>query len=309
MAMIEGFKGKLKLIGAAAALALAGCAAQPAAETAGSAAAGAPRPAMWKVSDADTTMYLFGTIHLLPEGRTWRTAAFDSALASADELVLEIGDVGDPAAMAQSMMKMGLSPTPLPPLRERVPEAKRAALDAIIKESGIPAAALDRFETWAAGLSLLGVTFQRLGLNPEFGVEKTIGAAWKDSGKPTIGLETAEEQFGFFDGMPETEQRVFLEGVLDSPEEAKKQFAEMLDAWSRGDEAAIARTFEDEQNMTPALREVLLTRRNARWAEWMDARMKRPGTVFVAVGAGHLAGKDSVQDFLKKKGHRAKRVQ
>jgi hypothetical protein len=54
---------------------------------------------------------------------------------------------------------------------------------------------------------------------------------------------------------------------------------------------------------------VLLTRRNARWAEWIDARLDRPGTVFLAVGAGHLAGRDSVQAMLEKRGIKAKRVQ
>jgi uncharacterized protein YbaP (TraB family) len=297
---------KLTGLWAAAGLALTGCAAQPDARSASAAAA--QRPAMWKVSDADTTLYLFGTIHLLPEGRTWRTAAFEQALAAADELVLEVANVDDPAAGAGAMMKLGMSPG-LPPLRQRVPEAKRAALDGMIKESGVPAAALDRMETWAASIVLLGVSFQRMGLDPKLGVEAAITGPFKASGKPVRGLETIEEQFGFFDTLSEEQQRTFLKGVLDSPEEAKKQFDAMLEAWSRGDLDGLARAFEDEQNLTPALREVLLTRRNAKWAEWLDARMDRPGTAFVAVGAGHLAGKDSVQAMLEKYGHKAKRVQ
>ena len=297
---------KITRLWAAVGLALTGCAAQPEAESASAAAA--QRPAMWKVSDADTTLYLFGTIHLLPEGRTWRTPAFEQALAAADELVLEVANVDDAAAGAGAMMKLGLSPG-LPPLRERVPEAKRAALDAIVKDAGVPAAALDRMETWAASIVLLGVSFQRMGLDPKLGVESAITGPFKASGKPVRGLETIEEQFGFFDTLSEDQQRTFLEGVLDSPDEAKKQFAAMLEAWARGDQEGLARAFEDEQNLTPALREVLLTRRNAKWAQWLDARMDRPGTAFIAVGAGHLAGKDSVQAMLGKYGHKATRVQ
>jgi uncharacterized protein YbaP (TraB family) len=37
--------------------------------------------------------------------------------------------------------------------------------------------------------------------------------------------------------------------------------------------------------------------------------MAEPGTVMVAVGAGHLAGSDSVQDFLMKRGLTVSRVQ
>jgi uncharacterized protein YbaP (TraB family) len=253
-------------------------------------------------------VYLFGTIHLLPEGQKWRSPAFEQALASADELVLEVADADDAQAGAASMMKLGMSPN-LQPLRMRVPEDKRAALDAMIKDAGIPAAALDRMETWAASIVLLGVSFQRMGLDPNLGVEKAIAGPFKAGGKPVRGLESIDEQFGFFDALGEDEQRAFLVGVLDSPEEAKKQFDAMLSAWARGDLDGLARAFEDEQNLTPQLREVLLTRRNAKWAKWLDERMDRPGTAFVAVGAGHLAGKDSVQAMLGKYGHKATRVQ
>ncbi|HEX9955000.1 MAG TPA: TraB/GumN family protein [Allosphingosinicella sp.] len=296
---------QLKTLWASVALALAvgGCAA-PAVE----AKPRAPRPALWKVSDADTTIYLFGTIHLLPEGQGWRSPALEKALAGSDELVLEIANIDDQMASAQAMAKLGMSPN-LPPFRERVPEAKRATLDAMIAESGLPAAVFDRLETWAGALPLLGVTFKRLGLDPSSGVETTLTEGWKKSGKPVRGLETIEEQLGFFDTMPEAEQRAFLEGVLEPSGAAAKQFAAMLDAWAKGDEAALNRAFADEQNLTPALRQVLLTRRNARWADWLDKRMDQPGTVFVAVGAGHLAGPDKVQAFLKKHGHKAKRVQ
>jgi uncharacterized protein len=83
----------------------------------------------------------------------------------------------------------------------------------------------------------------------------------------------------------------------------------MLDAWSRGDLKGIARTFDDETQMSPELKDALMRRRNARWAEWLARRLDRPGTVFVAVGAGHLAGADSVQKMLEARGIKAKRVQ
>jgi len=300
---------KLKSFWAAAAAAgvLAGCAAQPRAES-GAGAARAPLPAMWKVADADTTVYLFGTIHALPKGQTWRGPAFEQALASADELVLEIANSEDGAAAGAAMIKLGMT-AGLPPLRERVPEARRAALDEMIKGAGVPVQALDQMETWAASVVLLGVSFQRMGLDPALGVEKALSEPFKASGKPVRGLETFDEQFGFFDTLPEEQQRTFLLGVLESPEEAKKQLDAMIVAWGRGDQAGLAKAFADEQNMTPELREVLLTRRNAKWAEWLDARMDRPGTAFVAVGAGHLAGEGSVQSLLKKRGYTAKRVQ
>jgi hypothetical protein len=270
--------------------------------------ASAAKPAMWKLADDDTIIYLFGTIHLLPEGQKWRTPAMEQALAAADELVLEIGDADDPMVAAQGMMALGMSPG-LPPVAERVPADKRAALRAMIAESGVPEAVLDRMETWAAGLTLLGVTFKRLGLDPELGVETQITGPFRKSGKPVRGLETVKEQFGFFDTLPEDAQRAFLVGTLDDSAAARKQFKAMLDAWAAGDVKGIERSFNDEASLSPELRDALLSKRNARWADWLDKRMDRPGTVFVAVGAGHLAGRESVQAMLKKHGYKAKRVQ
>src|SRR3954465_1017706 len=99
-------------------------------------------PAMWKVADKDTIISLFGTFHLLPQGGAWRTPAFDKALASSDELVMEIGNIDDQNAVAGAMIKVGMG-TGLPPIAERVPTEKRAALKAMIAESGAPEAAFD----------------------------------------------------------------------------------------------------------------------------------------------------------------------
>jgi hypothetical protein len=271
-------------------------------------AAKAARPAMWKLADKDTTVYLFGTIHLLPEGRGWRTPAMEAAIKGSDELVLEVADIDDMMASARAMAKLGLSPG-LPPIAERVPEAKRAAMRAMIAESGYPEAVFDRLETWAAALSLLGVTFKRLGLDPSLGVERQIGTPFRASGKRVIGLETVEQQLGYFDTLSEAAQRAMLLSVVEDSKETRAQFAAMLDAWTSGDLKGIARTFDDETQMSPELKSALMSKRNSAWADWLARRMEKPGTVFVAVGAGHLAGADSVQSMLRKKGLKAKRVQ
>jgi uncharacterized protein YbaP (TraB family) len=294
------------MLGALLATALAGCAAQPVADKAAPPASA--RPAMWKLADPDTTIYLFGTFHLLPKDYRWRTTAFDSALAGADELVLEIANIDDKSAAATTMMKLGVSPG-LPPLRERVPADKREALATMVAESGLPVAMLDRLETWAAALALTGVTFKRIGVTGEAGVETDLSAGYKAGGKPIRGLETVDQQLGYFDALSEDAQRHFLAGVLESPENAREEFRKMISAWARGDEAGIAATFDEEAKLSPELRKALLADRNARWTDWLDARMDRPGTVFVAVGAGHLAGRDSVQSMLKARGLKAQRVQ
>ncbi len=294
--------------GAAAALAGLGLASASAAQAPQAASAAPARPAMWKVADKDTTIYLFGTIHLLPKGVEWRTPALDAAIAASDTLYLETDLGSDPMAAAQTMMRLGMSPG-LPKIVERVPAAKRDAFRKMIADIGVPEAALDRMETWSAALTILAMSFRKMGLDPAAGVEQGLTASYKGKKKPVKGLETVEQQFGYFDRLSEASQRAFLTGMIDNPADARKEFQAMLDAWKRGDVDAIARTFDSETALSPELRDVLMKRRNAAWAEWVAKRLDQPGTVMVAVGAGHLAGNDSVQRLLRSRGLKATRVQ
>jgi hypothetical protein len=289
----------------AAAVAAAGwtCAPTAAAKTA---APAGPKPALWKIADEDTKIYLFGTIHALPKGLAWRTPALERALAEADELVLEtVLDETQKGAVAKAALAMGIGKD-LPPLKERVPAEKRAELAKLIAVSGAPEKALDRMETWAATHVLMASSMKRLGADAAEGVERRLAGG---SAKPVSGLETVEQQLGFLDQLSEGAQRALLVSALEDPVSTKAQFQDMVKAWAAGDTDAIARTFDDETMLSPELRKVLMTQRNAVWADWLQQRLAKPGTVMVAVGAGHLAGRDSVQAMLAAKGLKAERVQ
>jgi uncharacterized protein YbaP (TraB family) len=299
MSLLKRFGRKLAAFTAIAATACAAPAAEPK----------AAKPALWKVADSDTTIYLFGTIHLLPKGTQWRSQAFDKAAAGSDILVVEtVIDEANPAATMSELFKLAISPG-LPPLSARVPADKKAALDAAIAKSGIPAQALDKMETWAAAFLLLGVQFKDLGLDPGSGVETTLRKQFADGGKPVDQLETNAEQLGFFDRLSEDSQRKFLVAVLDDATEMKGQFDGMLAAWSKGDVNAIAESFNAELGDAAELKDALLVRRNANWARWVQGRLDKPGTVMMAVGAGHLAGEESVVSMLQKEGVKVTRVQ
>jgi len=164
-------------------------------------------------------------------------------------------------------------------------------------------------ETWAAAFLLLGGQFKDLGLDSGSGVESVLKKQFTDGGKSIAQLETNAEQLAVFDTLSEKSQREFLEGVLDDPTAMKTQFAGMLSSWTRGDVEGIARSFNSDMKETEELSQALLARRNANWARWVKGRMDQPGTVMMAVGAGHLAGDQSVVRMLQKQGLRVQRVQ
>ncbi len=266
------------------------------------------RPALWKVVDADTTIYLFGTIHLLPKGLDWTTPTMEAAMAASQALVLEVVLDKDPGRMAAIMTKLQSTPG-LPPLRDRVPPENRAALARLVKASGISPVYLDSLETWAAALALSSSALARLDLTHAEGAETQLNKVFAAARKPVSGLETAEAQMGFFDKLPEAAQRTFLASVADDDADLQKEFRAMIAAWKAGDVRTIAVTFDEEAKLSPELTEVLLQRRNAAWAAWIDQRMKTPGTIFLAVGAGHLAGQQSVDALVALKGHKVERIQ
>jgi|SRR4051794_9738371 uncharacterized protein YbaP (TraB family) len=267
------------------------------------------RPALWAVSDPDTTIYLFGTIHLLPENFQWRTAKFNEAMKGSQELVVEtIVDNKNPTKLMSAMASMAFA-RGLPPIIERVPAAKRATLEAAIKKNGTPVAALNQMKTWAAAFVLLKDKFQELGLKGDEGVETVLRDGFTAQGKPIGELETNVEQFGFFDRLPEPAQRALLEGAIDPTTSMNKDFGGMLSAWASGDVGGIAKTFDRDLSTSPALRDALIRQRNANWSRWIEQRMAQPGAVMIAVGAGHLAGKYSVVEMLKKDGYKVRRLQ
>jgi uncharacterized protein YbaP (TraB family) len=266
-------------------------------------------PALWAVADADTTVYLFGTIHLLPEKYQWRTPAFDRAVDGSQQLVVEtIVDDKNPLKMMSALASLGLSKG-LPPIAERVPPAKRPALEAAIAKSGIPRPAFESMETWMAAFLLLGNQFKDSGLKGEEGVEKVLRDSFASKGKPIGELESNVEQLGFFDKLPEPAQRELLLGAIDQPQSFNAEFRQMLGAWARGDVSAIARTFNRDLGNSPDLKQALIERRNENWSRWIEQRMGQPGAIMIADGAGHLAGTDSVIDMLRKGGYQVRRLQ
>jgi hypothetical protein len=266
-------------------------------------------PALWKLADADTTIYLFGTIHILPAGTNWMDPAIKRAVDGAQSLTIETVLDQDPSKVATILMTTGTAKG-LPPLVERVPAAKRAQLAALVKSSGFPPQMLDGMKSWAAAIMLTGAALSQIGVDAAAspGVEPQLTALFRAAGKPVDGLETPEQQLGFFNQLPESAQRAFLVATLDNPEKARAEFREMIAAWGRGDPEAIQRAFDKDPEFTPALRDLLIRQRDRNWADALAKRLDQPGTVFVAVGAGHLVGPDSVQKMLAAKGLKVERV-
>jgi len=286
---------------------LSACATAPGADAPTVAAAPTPGPAMWVIKDEDSTIYLFGTVHILKKDTQWRTPAFDAAFGSADELWLEIDPGDDPNAAQGLVMSLGMNPGK--PLSSLLTAEQNTRLNTVGATFGLPPGGLDPFKPWMAGLTLSILPLMKDGYDPNLGIESIVRADAKTSGKTIKAFETTEQQLRFFDNLPVATQIEFLMSAVDGAAEGSKMLDGMVSAWSTGDtdalEAVLIAEMKDDY---PDLYKVIIVDRNIAWAVSIQEMLKGKGVSFIAVGAGHLVGEDSVQALLAKKGIKAKRL-
>ena len=262
-------------------------------------------PALWTLTDEDTTIYLFGTVHLLKPELEWRTPEFDAAL-EASEVVYTEADVLSPDAQAEAqslVMDLGMldgGETLTGILDDDAEREVEEALDIV----GLPMAALDPMEPWMAGITLSQVAVMNQGYTPGAGVESVVIGEAQDAGKELAYFETVEEQLDFFANLPEDDQVAFLvagaEAIEDDPEMLDRLVAE----WAEGDVQGLGDMMSDVDAFgSQAVYDTLLVERNRNWIPQIEAILEEPGTFMVAVGAGHLAGDDSVIVMLRDKGY------
>lgn len=266
------------------------------------------RPAMWVVRDADSTIYLFGTVHLLRPGHDWMTPAVTDAFNASETLWLEIEDPTDQAAATPLIMQHGLSPAT--PLSSRLTPAEFAELDRAAQTIGLSGPALDPMRPWLASISLSMAPLVQAGYDPQAGVDVILRGHAIDAGKPIQGLETIEQQLMFFANLSPEDELNFLRSTLESFEESATMVDQMAAAWAAGDPDALYAVGGAEMKAEyPEIYDVILTRRNADWVDQIQEELAGSGTVFMAVGALHLAGPESVQAQLAAEGVQAERVQ
>lgn len=269
------------------------------------AAPAAADPAMWVVKTPTTEVTLFGTVHELPAATDWLSPAIAARFDAADTVVFETILPDDPAGLGELLHILG-EDVKLKPLADRIDAAHRAVLIKTADDYRLPLTGLAHLRTWLAALTLSSLATERQGLTQADGVEATLTVRARAAHKAIVGLETPGQQLGYFAGLPEPDQLALLDVVLDELPTDAADTKSLLTSWAGGHPEEIAA--DKDLKATPVLEKALLTDRNARWADWIAGVLKRPGKVFVAVGAAHLAGDNSVLAMLAKQGIIAERV-
>lgn len=279
-------------LAAACALLLAACGAPP------------PSPALWRIADADSEIWLFGTIHVLPADLEWRSPAVDAAFQSADTVIFEadISESPEGARLRQALLERGLDRSG-ETLSLKIGAADWTRLERVAAKLGAAPAAFEPFMPWFAAMQLSALYVQSLGQSFDVGVERVLDEEARAEGKRLAYLETPEEHVGVLADLPLETQIAFLGATLDQLEAAQDDIEAIDRAWVRGDTRTLARLLnEDIKEAGPEAAHALLGARNARWRDRILALLDGEGRVFIAVGAAHLVGEDSVVALLRARG-------
>jgi len=242
------------------------------------------KPALWVVNDEDTIIYLFGTFHALDGRSNWFNDEVMTAFTASDELVLEtiIPEPGMPASSAPPLTGPRIGPV--------APFAGSASFLSTSKA------------VMSAGRSQ--------GMSTADGADTVLRNAAEESGKPVAGLESFNYQLDLFAKLPgaSASKAPAPAAAVQTKTVAASLLTRLQTAWNQGDTSSFSSMLEQMRSKSPETYRLLFLDRNARWAGWIANRLQQPGTVFVAVGAGHLAGRDSVQMRLADRRIRSQRI-
>jgi uncharacterized protein YbaP (TraB family) len=284
-----------------------------------------PDPAIWLVQDEDTRIYLFGTIHRLPEDFRWRSPRLDRIVTEAEELIVETTDE-DIDDLSPHIARLIGSPAKRRLVSERLSPANGKKWLALGEALGMEPGHFDRLPPLLA-LFTMGSMFDDTGADAAFGVETVLEADFKAAGKPIGSIESAADVLA---SLLEIDEALIIKDLDrelsrwkgESPDamfsasgsKAAGNFDEGYSplaqehAWARGEEVDVSEELAGTAMYGLLLSKRLLDRRNRAWAAWIERRLETPGTVLIAVGAGHLAGRGSVQAMLAARGLSSERL-
>jgi uncharacterized protein YbaP (TraB family) len=263
---------------------------------------------LWSVDGRKATVYILGSIHILKKDSYPLPAAIENIFSCCNKIVFETDLDGMKKPEVQNMrMKLGMYPAGQT-LSKNISENTYTLLREKLRDSGIPIERFEQFKPWFIAITLAGLELKRMGFDPALGVDRHFFDRAKQDRKKMLYLETNEFQINLFGRLSRQKQEILLKQTLEELNIIETQFKEMIAAWRTGDYELFSSIMSKSFNEYPYIYNKLFIRRNRNWIPEIKKLMNQPGDALIIVGAGHLVGKDSVIDLMKKKGYKVSQL-
>jgi uncharacterized protein YbaP (TraB family) len=257
---------------------------------------------LWELHGKHNTVYLLGSIHVLRPQDYPLAPAVLQAYGDAKALVMEIDLAATDAADLQSEMLAGATLPDGKSLPELLGPQRYARATALAHAVGVELATFDQFAPWFAAEAISQLQLMQLGFEAQSGVEMYFLDRARSDGKGITGLESVHDQIALFTGLSLDAQAEYLISSLEQAQELPREVADMVRAWQSGDTKWFETQLESELGRDPALYQSLLEARNRKWIPKIEALLNADQNYLVIVGTGHLVGRGSVLDLLRKDG-------
>jgi uncharacterized protein YbaP (TraB family) len=258
---------------------------------------------LWAVENGTNTVYLLGSIHFLTRESYPLAGEIENAYRDSEKVVFEtdINGFNDPTFQSK-MLNLGTIPEGKT-LQQYVSKQTYSSLKKRADRLGLPMGVFDRFKPWLCGLTLTAMEVQRLGLDPNYGIDVHFFNKTKKEGKQMLFLESVDDQLRLFSEMSKEQEEAFLGQTLKDLELIEKRLSEMITAWTNGDADGLESIVEISFKEHPEAYETMLVQRNKNWVAQIEDLMKQDGNALVIVGAAHLVGHENVLELLRSKGY------
>ena len=259
---------------------------------------------LWALQTKKNTIFFLGSVHVLQSDAYPLAQTIEEAYKDAQRIVFEtdVDEMNDPAVQAK-MMALGLY-TQGQTLKDNVSEGTYKLLEEKAASAGIPMASFDLFKPWLCAVTLSVMELQKLGFNPNYGIDMHFFNKAKKDGKEIIALESAEYQLNLFAKMDVQEQESFLRQTLEELKLVESMASDMVNAWKAGDVDKLAAIMKRSFKEHPDIYDRFVVQRNRNWISKIDNLMNQDDNVLVIVGAGHLVGTKNMLDLLEAKGYK-----
>jgi uncharacterized protein len=258
---------------------------------------------LWQLQSDKGNIYILGSIHLLKRENYPLNPTIEKAFDSTKKLVLEIDlKSADSATVQRLTLEKGLHRNGKT-LQQNISAETYTLAAKRAQELGIDIRALSPLKPWVVALTMISLQLQKLGFDPNSGVDRYLAGRATKAGKPMVGLETAAFQIGLMDQLSASDQESMLRQSLREMDLLEKGLDQIVRSWVAGDVPALEELLLKAMREYPAVHQKIIVDRNRRWLPEIERMIERGESALVVVGAAHLVGKEGVIELLKARGY------